>query len=146
MNKGLERIKSHQEAMVEQRFVLIVESDPAARTQMKSVLAEMGAGEVEADSLDAACDLAEGLARDARAPKLIVVRVTLPDGNAVQVFDRLAVLFPHAHYVLVSHYPKHLLFSVPGFASLRAEFLQAAFTDEEFRKVVGRVLGRTNGV
>jgi CheY-like chemotaxis protein len=131
--------------MSEQRFVLIVESDPAARTQMKSVLAEMDAGVVEASSLDEACDLAEDLAGDDRAPKLILVRVTLPDGNAVQVFDRLAVLFPHAHYVLVSHYPKPLLFSVPGFASLRAEFLQAAFTDDEFRKVVGRVLGQSIG-
>jgi CheY-like chemotaxis protein len=131
--------------MGNERFVLIVESDAAARAQMNTVLAGMGAAVVEAGGLDTACAVAEGLSQAGTLPVLIVVRVTLPDGNGVEVLDRLNALFPHANYLLVSHFPKRLLFSLPGFASLRAEFLQAAFSDDEFRRVAERSLGRSIG-
>jgi DNA-binding NtrC family response regulator len=126
--------------MDNERLVLIVESDQAALAQMKSVLAGMGAGVVDASGLDEACAIAGELASAGKPPELIVARVTLPDGSGVQVLEEMAELFPHAHRVVISHFPVRLLYSLPGFASLRAEFLQAAFTDDQFRKVVRHAL------
>lgn len=122
------------------RVAVIVESDVSARQQMSAVLGEMEVAVVHAADLREAAEVAAQLVRSGNPPDAIVARVTLPDGSGVQALDRLAELFPLAHQVLVSHYPKRLLFSLPGFASRRAEFLQAKFTDDQFRKVMQRAL------
>ncbi len=122
--------------------VLIVESDPQACEQMKRVLATMDTSVVEAGDLSTVSSVAAHLVRNGTPPDVIVSRVTLPDGSGIQALDEMADLFPRAHQVLVSHFPKSLLLSLPGFADRRAEFLQAAFSDDQFRKVVERCIGR----
>ena len=127
--------------MVEAPVVVIVECDDAARSQMLQVLEDMRVAAVEARGLTEACSVAAELARSGSAPRAIVARATLPDGSGVEALDELAALFPRAHAVLISHYPKSLLFSMPGFAEQRAEFLQAEFTDEQFRRVMQHAFG-----
>ncbi len=126
--------------MDRRRLVLIVESDAQASAQMKTILAGMDAEVVEAADLANLSRVAAALASGGQAPELIVVRVTLPDGSGVQALNEMAELFPAARQVLVSHFSKRLLFTMPGFAECRAEFLQAEFTDEQFRKVADRAL------
>lgn len=110
---------------------------------MKRVLAGMNIEGVEAVDLENLLRVAGELVRKGTPPDVIVSRVTLPDGNGMQALDQMAELFPHARHVLVSHFPKQLLFAVPGFADRRAEFLQAEFADDQFRKVIERSLART---
>lgn len=93
--------------------------------------------------MESVLGVAGELVRNGTPPALIVSRVTLPDGNGMQALDQMAELFPHARQVLVSHFPKNLLFAVPGFGDRQAEFLQAEFTDDQFRKVIERSLART---
>jgi DNA-binding NtrC family response regulator len=125
------------------RRVLIVESDAQACEQMKRVFAAMNVTVAEARDLETASDAAAELARNAAPPDLIVARVTLPDGSGVQVLNQIGEMFPDARQVMVSHFPKRLLISIPGFADRMAEFLQAEFTDDQFRKVVERSFART---
>ena len=44
--------------------------------------------------------------------------------------------------MLISHHPRSLLSSVPGFLDHAANFLQAEFTDDQFRAAVERALAR----
>lgn len=125
------------------RLVLIIESDSQALAQMKRVLAAMEIAEVEATDMESVLRVAGELVRNGTPPGVVVSRVTLPDGNGMQALDQLSELFPHARQVLVSHFPKNLLFTLPGFADRQAEFLQAEFTDDQFRKVIERSWART---
>lgn len=126
-------------------MVLLIESDPAARAQMLDVLALMEVGVRQAADLREAVDSADGMLQQGMAPEAIVCRVTLPDGSGMEALDHLSSLFPDARQVMVSHFPKDLLLSLPAFANRRAEFLQAEFTDEEFRHVMRRALARGKG-
>lgn len=128
--------------MDQPRRVLILETDPAALTQMRRVLETLDTSILEAGDLASASEVAGQLVREGTPPDVIVSRATLPDGSGLKAFDELSEFFPEARQVLVSHYPKRLLFTLPGFADRRAEFLQAAFTDEDFRKVMERSLAR----
>lgn len=110
---------------------------------MQRVLAAMEIEGVEAADLETVLHVAGELVRKGTPPDVIVSRVTLPDGNGMQALDQLAELFPSARHVLVSHFPKQLLFTLPGFADRRAEFLQAEFTDDQFRKVIERSVAKS---
>ena len=125
------------------RIALIIESDFEALAQMKRVLAGMEIQGVGAPDMESVLAVAGELVRNGTPPAVIVSRVTLPDGNGIQALDQLAELFPHARQVLVSHFAKNLLFTLPGFGDRQAEFLQAEFTDEQFRKVIERSMART---
>jgi len=122
--------------------VLIVETDESARTQMKNVLAAMGLSVTEACDQEEIDHAAAEFEQKGAPPDLIIVRVTLPEGSGVQVMNDLCARFPNARRLLVSHYAKSLLFSIPDFASCEADFLQAEFTDREFRKCVERTLAK----
>jgi CheY-like chemotaxis protein len=126
---------------MEAPVAVVVECDDAARHQMSQVLGEMQVAVVHARGVSEARSVAAELARSGSAPRAIVARATLPDGSGLEALNELAALFPQAHQVLISHYPKELLFSMPGFAFQRAEFLQAEFTDEQFRRVMQHALG-----
>jgi len=120
--------------------VLVIESDSKTVTQIRRVLAGMGFNAVAASD---AATLAESIAYLQSAglvPILIVARVTLPCGCGICLLEEAAAVFPAARHLLVSHHPKNLLLMVPGFASHCGHFLQAEFTDDQFRSIVERTL------
>jgi DNA-binding NtrC family response regulator len=120
--------------------VLIIESDINAIAQMRRVLAAMklrvyAVGDEK--ELDA---VAATLLNGETPPALIVARVALPTGSGIRMMEETAAAFPDAGRLLISHHPRSLLMSLPGFANHTAEFLQAEFTDDQFRTTVERVL------
>jgi DNA-binding NtrC family response regulator len=125
---------------MEPRTVLIIESDINAIAQMRRVLAAMKlrvyavGDQAELDSVTAI------LAQGESAPSLIVARVALPTGSGIRMMEETATAFPEAGRLLISHHPRSLLMSLPGFASYTADFLQAEFTDDQFRAAVERAL------
>jgi hypothetical protein len=80
------------------------------------------------------------LLRDDTPPSLIVARVALPTGSGIRMLDETAAQFPSAGCLLVSHHPRSLLMSVPGFDKYSVNFLQAEFTDSQLRSAVRRIL------
>lgn len=128
--------------MDSQRQVLIVETDDNARSQMKGVLAAMSVSVAEACGNDEIHQVAEDLERNGTHPDLLIVRVTLPGGSGIQVMNDLRRRFPAARRILVSHFAKSLLYSIPDFGTFDADFLQAEFTDEQFRRCVERLLAK----
>lgn len=124
------------------RLVLLVESDTQACRQMRGILDAMGVDCVEAADVESAVIVGQELIGHGRVPDAIVSRVTLPDGSGVQALTQLSEFFPQARQVLVSHFPRRLLSTIPGFADRQAEFIQAAFTDDQFRRVMERTLAK----
>jgi len=109
---------------------------------MKNVLAAMGVSVAEACDQEEIDQAAAEFERRGAPPDLIIVRVTLPEGSGVQVMNDLCARFPKAKRLLVSHYAKSLLYSIPDFASCAADFLQAEFSDTDFRRCVQRILAK----
>jgi DNA-binding NarL/FixJ family response regulator len=120
------------------RLVLIIESDPNALIQMRRVLAGMDASVVAATNEDALREAEAYLARKGTPPSLIVARVALPTGSGIRLLKEAAAAFPEAQHLVVSHYPRGLLYSVPGFTEHVSHFLQEEFTDDQFRRAVER--------
>jgi CheY-like chemotaxis protein len=125
---------------MEQQLVLLIESDLNAIAQMCRVLAGMGIRVYAVSDQEALDDLCASLTRAATSPSLIVARVALPSGSGIRMLDETAAKFPQAGRLLISHHPLSLLMSAPGFAKHVANFLQAEFTDDQFRSAVGRAL------
>ena len=121
---------------MEQRLVLIIESDLNAIGQMRRVLAGLGLRVFAVSEEEALHDLAASLLRAGTLPSLIVARVALPSGSGIRMMEETAANFPDAGRLLISHHPLTLLMSVPGFARYAGEFLQAEFTDDQFRAAV----------
>lgn len=122
------------------RLALIIESDSNAIAQMRRVLAGMGMrafAVADQESLD------EVVTALNMAPSLVIARVALPSGSGIRMLDETCAKFPDAGCLLVSHHPLTLLMSAPGFAQHAGNFLQAEFTDEQFRAAVARSLPRT---
>ena len=125
------------------RLVLIIESDPSALAQMRRVLAGLDASVVAATDDESLRDAEALLARKGTTPALIVARVTLPTGSGIRLLKEASTTFPEARHIVVSHYPRNLLHSVPGFTDHLSDFLQEEFTDEQFRRAVERALAKT---
>jgi DNA-binding NtrC family response regulator len=121
---------------MEQRLVLIIESDINAIAQMRRVLAALGLRVFAVSEEDALRDVSDSLLRAGTPPSLIVARVALPTGSGIRMMEETAAQFPDAGCLLVSHHPRTLLMSVPGFAKYAGDFLQAEFTDDQFRAAV----------
>ena len=128
--------------MSPQRLALIIESDPNAVAQMRRVLAAMGVRAFAAADEDALRETVASLVTAKTPPALIVARVALPTGSGIRMLEDTAAVFSEAQHMLISHHPRNLLFSVPGFLDHAANFLKAEFTDEQFRTAVERALGR----
>jgi DNA-binding NtrC family response regulator len=124
------------------RLVLIIESDPSALAQMRRVLAGMEASVVAATDEESLRDAEAYLTRKGTPPVLIVARVTLPSGSGIRLLNEAAATFPDAQHLMVSHYPRNLLYSVPGFTDHASDFLQEEFTDDQFRRAVERALSK----
>jgi FixJ family two-component response regulator len=125
------------------RLALIIESDTNAIAQMRRVLAGMGMRAYAASDQTALDDLKSSTLRDGAGPAIVVARVALPSGSGIRMLDETCAQFPEAGCLLVSHHPQQLLMSVPGFAKHAVNFLQAEFTDEQFRSAVQRALPRS---
>ena len=125
-----------------QRLALIIESDPNAVAQMRRVLAGMGVRVFTAADEDALRETVGSLISAKTPPALIVARVALPTGSGIRMLEDTAAVFPEAQQMLISHHPRNLLFSVPGFLDHASNFLKAEFTDEQFRTAVERALAR----
>ena len=137
-----ERYNRGKKSMSPSRLVFIIESDPNAIVQMRRVLAGMGMRAVTAsDEASLKDTLALLMSADA-APDLLIARVALPSGSGIRMLEDLATNYPEAQQMLISHHPRDLLSSVPGFIDHANNFLQAEFTDEQFRTAVERVLAR----
>jgi DNA-binding response OmpR family regulator len=121
---------------------LIIESDPGALAQMRRVLEAMGISVTVAGDEETARQAAESFQARHTAPSLVVARVALPSGSGLRLIEELCNIFPGMPHLVVSHYPKNLLRSVPGFIQYADQFLQEEFTDEQFRMAVERTLGR----
>ena len=121
---------------MEQRLVLIIESDMNAIGQMRRVLAGMGLRVYAVSDEAALQDLTPSLLRAATPPALIIARVALASGSGIRMLEDTAGSFPDAGRLLVSHHPRTLLMSVPGFSRYVGDFLQAEFTDDQFRAAV----------
>lgn len=122
------------------RLVLIIESDPNAVAQMRRVLVGM---QMRAVAVSGEAELEDALAILVReAPALVIARVALPSGSGIRLLEETVERFPGAEPMLISHHPKTLLMSVPGFATHSVSFLQAEFTDEQFRTAIERALPR----
>lgn len=126
--------------MTASRLVLIIESDPNAVAQMRRVLAGMQLRAMAASSEEELADVLATLVRE--PPALVVARVALPTGSGIRMLEETVAQYPGAQQMLISHHPKELLMSVPGFAVHSTNFLQAEFTDEQFRTAVDRALAR----
>jgi DNA-binding NtrC family response regulator len=124
------------------RQVLIIESDPNAVAQMRRVLAGMQMRAIAVSGEDELRDVLSSLISKHAPPVLIVARVALPSGSGIRMLEETAAQFPEAQQMLISHHPRNLLFSVPGFVDHCTNFLKAEFTDEQFRLAVERSLGR----
>jgi CheY-like chemotaxis protein len=121
---------------MEQRLVLIIERDINAIAQMRRVLAGMGLRAFAVSDETALQDVTGSLLRAGTPPSLIVARVALPSGSGIRMAEETAGTFPEAGGLLISHHPRTLLMSVPGFAKYLGGFLHAEFTDEQFRAAV----------
>src|SRR5438046_2954104 len=128
--------------MTPPRLVLILESDPNAMAQMRRVLAGMGIRALAAAEEEALRDTVAMLLSAKTPPALIIARVALPSGSGIRMLEDTAAVFPDAQQMLISHYPRKLLSSVPGFLEHAAHFLKAEFTDDQFRTAVDRALAR----
>jgi DNA-binding NtrC family response regulator len=124
------------------RLVLIIESDRNAVAQMRRVLAGIRVRAVAAADEDALRDTVDTLIRSGTPPALIVARVALPTGSGIRMLAETGAMFPGAQQMLISHHPRNLLSSVPGFLEHAGNFLKAEFTDEQFRTAVERALER----
>lgn len=122
------------------RLVLIIESDPNATAQMRRVLAGMKLRAVAASGEQELADVLSTLVRE--PPALVIARVALPSGSGIRMLEETVAQHPGAQQMLISHHPKDLLMSLPGFAAHSINFLQAEFTDEQFRTAVKRALSR----
>ncbi len=122
--------------------VVIIESDPNAIAQMRRVLAGMGMRALAVSTEDELRDMTATLLRGHRRPALIVARVALPGGSGIRMLQETAAIFPGAQQMLISHHPRKLLSTVPGFLEYSANFLQAEFRDDQFRSAVERALAR----
>jgi DNA-binding NtrC family response regulator len=92
-------------------------------------------------------ELRDVLATLVREPLMLVVaRVALPSGSGIRMLEETVEQHPGAQQMLISHHPKTLLMSAPGFAAYSANFLQAEFTDDQFRAAVERALSRAKNV
>ena len=125
---------------MEPRIVLIIESDSNAIAQMRRVLAAMKLRAFAVGDQAELDELTSTLLRGGTAPALIVARVALPTGSGIRMMEETAGAFPLAGLLLVSHHPLSLLMSVPGFADHCVYFLQAEFTDDQFRTAIERAL------
>src|SRR5690348_12915459 len=96
------------------RLVLVIESDPSALAQMRRVLAGMDTSVMAAIDEESLRDAEAYLKSKGTLPVLIVARVTLPTGSGIRLLKEAATSFPDAHHLVVSHYPRNLLYSVPG--------------------------------
>src|SRR5205814_8459574 len=85
-------------------------------------------------------DTAASLLSKHTPPALIIARVALPSGSGIRMLEETAASFPGARQMLISHHPRSLLSSVPGFTAHAGNFLQAEFKDEQFRLAVERAL------
>lgn len=128
--------------MVRSRSVLIIESDPNALAQMRRVLAGMKLSAMAAQDDETLREAAKYLGGKDAPPILIIARVALPSGSGIRLLEDAAALFPEARHLVVSHYPKDLLNSVPGFIQHSDNFLQEEFTDDQFRMAVENALAR----
>jgi len=126
--------------MTSPRLVLIIESDPNATAQMRRVLAAMKLRAVAVADEAELGDVLSSLVRE--PPVLVVARVALPTGSGIRMLEETVARFPGAQPLLISHHPKNLLMSVPGFAPHSVNFLQAEFTDAQFRSSVEKALAR----
>lgn len=122
------------------RLVLIIESDPNAMAQMRRVLAGMGLRAVAVSDEDALRETTASLLRAGTPPALIIARVALPSGSGIRMLDETAAQFPDSRHMLISHHPRRLLMSVPGFAPHVTKLLQAEFRDDQFRAAIARAL------
>lgn len=125
---------------MDSRLALVIESDLNAVAQMRRVLAGMGMrafAVADQDGLDRV------VASLPSAPSLVIARVALPSGSGIRMLEETCAKFPDAGCLLVSHHPLTLLMSAPGFARHAANFLQAEFTDDQFRAAVERALPRS---
>src|SRR5690348_16755715 len=120
------------------RLVMIIESDPNALAQMRRVLAGMEASAIAAADEASLRDAEDYLKNKGTPPDLIVARVTLPTGSGIRLLKEASSSFPKARHIVVSHYPKSLLLTVPGFIDHVGDFLQEEFTDDQFRRAVER--------
>jgi DNA-binding NtrC family response regulator len=123
-----------------QRQVVIIESDRNAISQMRRVLAGMKLRAVAASDEPELQDVLSSIVR--QPPVLVIARVALPSGSGIRMLEETVAQYPGAQQMLISHHPKNLLMSVPGFAAHSLNFLQAEFTDEQFRAAVERALAR----
>lgn len=126
------------------RLVLIIESDPNAIAQMRRVLAGMKLRAVAASGEAELEDVLATLVRE--PPALVIARVALPSGSGIRMLEETVARFPGAQQMLISHHPKNLLMSAPGFAAHSTNFLHAAFTDDQFRAAVEKALARAKNV
>jgi DNA-binding NtrC family response regulator len=124
------------------RLFLIIESDPSALAQMRRVLAGMESSVVAAPDEETLHDVEAYLMSKGTPPALIIARVTLPTGSGIRLLKEASTTFPAARHLVVSHYPRNLLYAVPGFAEYMSNFLQEEFTDDQFRRQVDRVLSK----
>ena len=104
------------------RQVLIIESDPNAVAQMRRVLAGMQMRAIAVSDEEELRDVLSSLISRHAPPVLIVARVALPSGSGIRMLEETAAQFPEAQQMLISHHPRNLLFSVPGFADHCVEF------------------------
>jgi DNA-binding NtrC family response regulator len=121
-------------------LILIIESDSNAIAQMRRVLAGMGLRVFAVSDDESLAETTAHLLRDDTPPSLIVARVALPTGSGIRMLEETAAQFPHAGCLLISHYPRSLLMSVPGFDKYSGNFLHAEFTDSQFRAAIKRIL------
>jgi len=119
-----------------QRLVVIIESDINAIAQMRRVLAGLGVRAYAVSDEAALEDLTASLQRSDTPPALIVARVALPTGSGIRMMEETTAKFPQAGCLLISHHPRELLMSVPGFSRYACDFLKAEFTDDQFRAAV----------
>jgi DNA-binding NarL/FixJ family response regulator len=124
------------------RLVLIIESDSNAVAQMRRVLAGMAIRVVAVADEEALGGAVAELLRAQTAPSLLIARVALPTGSGIRMLEETAAHFPDAQQIVISHHPRNLLLSVPGFLDHAGNFLKAEFTDDQFRATVERCLAR----
>jgi len=108
----------------------------ATIAQMRRVLAGMNFRTVAVSNEAELTDALNAVVR--QAPVLVIARVALPSGSGIRLLEETVAQFPGAQQMLISHHPKTLLMSVPGFAQHSINFLQAEFSDEQFRLAVER--------
>jgi hypothetical protein len=125
------------------RIVLILDSDAHALAQMRRVLACLKLVPVSACDGDSLRQAVANLQGEGTPAILLIARVGLAGTGGIQLLEDAAAVFPEASQLVISHYTKNQLISVPGFTGHSDHFLQEEFTDEQFRRAVERALIRT---